>query len=66
VARGGSYTVGSPAAFLDNQEPYLRTILGFIGLTNVSFVYAENQARGPEEADLAVKSGTEAALALAS
>jgi FMN-dependent NADH-azoreductase len=66
VARGGSYTGGSPAAFLDNQEPYLRTILGFIGLTNVSFVYAENQARGAEEAGLAVKSGTEAALALAS
>ncbi|HVW78552.1 MAG TPA: FMN-dependent NADH-azoreductase [Alloacidobacterium sp.] len=65
VARGGAYSGESPYAFLDQQEPYLRTVLGFIGLKNIQFVYAENQARGPEAAQQGVKTGIEAALALA-
>lgn len=65
VARGGAYSGESPYAFLDQQEPYLRTILGFIGLKNVQFVYAENQARGPEAAEQALKTSVEAVLALA-
>lgn len=39
----GVYTSG-PAAAMDFVEPYLRTILGFIGLTDVTFVWAEGQA----------------------
>lgn len=65
LARGGAYSGESPYAFLDQQEPYLRTVLGFIGLKNVQFVYAENQARGPEAAAHGVKAGVEAVLALA-
>ncbi|HEX3437008.1 MAG TPA: NAD(P)H-dependent oxidoreductase [Pseudacidobacterium sp.] len=65
VARGGAYSGDSPYNFLDQQEPYLRTILGFIGLKNVKFVYAENQNRGPEAAEQGVKDGVEAVLALA-
>ncbi len=65
VARGGAYSGESPYAFLDQQEPYLRTILGFIGLKNVQFVYAENQSRGAEAAEQGIKAGIEAALALA-
>jgi FMN-dependent NADH-azoreductase len=30
----------------DHQEPYLRHILGFIGLTDVTFIHAENQKPG--------------------
>jgi FMN-dependent NADH-azoreductase len=64
ASRGGAYAGDSPYAFLDQQEPYLRTVLGFIGLTNVKFVYAENQGRGPEAAQMGIKTGSEALLAL--
>jgi FMN-dependent NADH-azoreductase len=64
TARGGAYSGNSPYGFLDQQEPYLRTVLGFIGLTNVTFVHAENQARGPQEAELGAKVGSDALLAL--
>jgi len=49
-ARGGNYPADSPAKALDQQEPYLRTILGFLGLTEIAFVYAENQGAGDEAA----------------
>jgi FMN-dependent NADH-azoreductase len=65
MARGGAYSGGSPYSFLDQQEPYLRTIFGFIGLKNIEFVYAENQSRGPEAAEQGFKAGIEAVLALA-
>jgi FMN-dependent NADH-azoreductase len=45
TARGGAYEKGTPGEKFDFQEPYLRHILGFIGLTDVTFIHAENQAR---------------------
>jgi len=51
VARGGLYSKGAPAAALDFQEPYLRAVLGFLGLTDVTFVYLEGLALGPEAAN---------------
>jgi len=56
TARGGAYGKGSPAEKFDFQEPYLRHIFGFIGLPDVTFVHAENQAReeaGPRLAAVA-------------
>ena len=52
LASGGVYSDG-PARPLDFQEPYLRAILGFIGLTDVDVVRVEGVARstiGPEKA----------------
>ncbi len=49
-ARGGAYRPGSPLHALDFQEPYLRTILGLIGLTEIEFIHAEHQSEGPEAA----------------
>ena len=49
LARGGIYR-DTPA---DSQVPYLKTILGFLGLTDVEFVYAEGLAMGAEGADKA-------------
>ena len=40
TGRGGVYSEGPMTAF-DFQEPYLRTILGFIGLTNITFIHVE-------------------------
>ena len=49
-ARGGAYPAVSPMSALDFQEPYLRTILGVIGLTQVEFIFAERQSESPEAA----------------
>lgn len=43
TARGGAYEKGTPREKYDFQEPWLRHILGFIGLTDVKFIHAENQ-----------------------
>jgi FMN-dependent NADH-azoreductase len=50
VSRGGVYSKGSPAAPFDFQEPYLRAVLGFLGLTDVTFVHFEGVGMGPEAA----------------
>src|SRR6202166_2509925 len=36
TARGGAYEKGSPHESFDFQEPYLRHIFGFVGLTDVT------------------------------
>jgi FMN-dependent NADH-azoreductase len=62
AARGGEYA--GEIAFLDHQTPYLKMILGFIGLTDVTFALANNQLRGPEAAAAGVQAATEQLLAL--
>ena len=52
TARGGSYEKGTAREAFDFQEPYLRHILGFIGLTDVTFIHAENQSRDQAAASL--------------
>src|SRR5260370_472105 len=47
VARGGVYSEG-PAQQFDFQEPYLRAVLGFIGITNVRAVRVEGMAMGEQ------------------
>jgi FMN-dependent NADH-azoreductase len=39
IASGGSYAAGSGLEFLDHETGYLKFILGFIGITDVSFVH---------------------------
>ena len=46
-SRGGLYSEG-PASAIDFQEPYLRHLLGFMGITDVTFVHAEKIGYGPE------------------
>jgi FMN-dependent NADH-azoreductase len=46
-SRGGLYSEG-PAQMMDSQEPHLRTLLGFIGITDVTFIRAEKLGFGPE------------------
>ena len=40
-SRGGFYGQGTAAQSFDFQEPYLRAVLGFLGITEVEFVRAE-------------------------
>lgn len=53
-ARGGLYSVGNPGAAADFQEPYLRTVLGFLGVTDIEFVRAEGVGLSPEHRNAAV------------
>ena len=57
-ARAGLYSEG-PAAAMDHQEPHIRTLLGFMGITDVTFVRAEKLAGGPEAAGAAIAAAQE-------
>lgn len=57
--RGGLYSEG-PAKPMDSQEPHLRTLLGFLGITDVTFVRAEKLGYGPEARDAALAAATTA------
>ena len=48
-SRGGFYGPDTQAAFLDHQESYLRSVFGFFGITDVSFIRAEGVALGSEQ-----------------
>ncbi|WP_137167149.1 FMN-dependent NADH-azoreductase [Salinimonas lutimaris] len=60
AARGGQYQ-GSE---FDTQTPYLTHFFGFIGITDVRFVYAEGLAMGSEVADSAFSSANEKIIEL--
>ena len=47
LARGGRHR-GTEA---DSQVPYLKTVLGFLGMSDVHFIYAEGLNMGPEAAE---------------
>ena len=49
LARGGLYRDSAN----DTQVPYLKSVLGFLGLSDVSFIYAEGLAMGPQAAEKA-------------
>ncbi len=48
VSSAADYRAESPMAHLDHLTPYVRTIFGFIGISEVSFVYAPNQFASEE------------------
>jgi FMN-dependent NADH-azoreductase len=45
---GGTYRLGTSLANYNFHEPYLRTVFGSIGLTDLTFVYADNMDMGQE------------------
>jgi len=51
--RAGVYSEG-PGTAQDHQEAYLSTLLGFMGITDVTFVRVEGTAFGPEAAEQAI------------
>ncbi len=50
TGRGGVYSGASPSKAMDFQEPYLRSVLGFLGLTDIAFIHVEGLALGDEAA----------------
>jgi FMN-dependent NADH-azoreductase len=52
-SRGGAYSEG-PAKSMDAQEPHLRTLLGFIGIADITFIRAERLAFGSDIREQAI------------
>ena len=48
TSRGGDLSPGTPFHAFDFQEPYLRAIFGYIGITDLTFVNAQPMDYGPE------------------
>ena len=44
LAAGGNYDAGSANESLNNAEPYLRSVLGFLGIKDITFVTAGGAA----------------------
>lgn len=44
LSRGGFHKDGAH----DSQVPFLKTVFGFLGMTDVTFVYSEGHGMGPE------------------
>ena len=61
TAQGGSYRPETPTGAYNFHEPYLRAIFGFIGITDITFIYADGLGSGDAARE---KSLTEARAAI--
>jgi len=63
TSRGGDYSPESPFHIYDNQEPYLRTVFGFIGITDITFINTQPMdALGLEVQKQKIESAKETAM----
>ncbi|MUG96158.1 FMN-dependent NADH-azoreductase [Scytonema sp. UIC 10036] len=60
TARGGDFSPGSPAAPYDYQEPFLRAIFGFLGITDVKFIHVQNLGAGEDARQASLAKAQEA------
>ena len=66
TARGGSgYGPGEAMESVNFQDPYLRSVFGFIGITDVTFVHDEKTNAGDSNLEEALKTARQMADALA-
>lgn len=47
-ARGGRYHEGSPAELMNHEDTYLKTVLGFLGITDIVTIHADGVASSDE------------------
>jgi len=69
IASAGEYTPGAPTEGLDTLKPYLREILGFIGVTDVRFLQSGSTWKvdnGSEKTDAHIAPLNEQLIAAAS
>jgi FMN-dependent NADH-azoreductase len=64
ISRGGFYGAGTPMAALEHLESYLRSVFGFIGVTQLEFITADGIQVGPEHREKALAGALEAVTAL--
>lgn len=60
ISSAGDYSA-APASGMDHVEPYVRTIMGFMGITDITVIKADGGAKG--EAGVAKKQAALAAIA---
>lgn len=65
TSRGADYSPGSPLHAFDFQEPYLRAIFGFIGITDIHFIHAQPMNITAEMRETAVATAIEEIRSLA-
>jgi len=65
AARGGLYSEGQQFAAYNFQDPYLKAVLGFLGMTDVETIVVEGIAYGPEATEKAVTGALGKVAALA-
>ena len=65
TSRGGDYSAKSPFHAYDFQEPYLRAIFGFVGITDMHFINAQPMDVTPELREAAIAAAIEEARSLA-
>jgi FMN-dependent NADH-azoreductase len=64
VSRGNFYGAGAPAAAYEHVETYLRSVFGFIGVTNLEIIAADGVQAGPEHREKAIAAALQAATDL--
>lgn len=64
LARGGVYC-GGPLRAAEHDESYLRTVLNFLGITDIETILIEGVGLGPEAAERAMNSAVRRASAVA-
>jgi FMN-dependent NADH-azoreductase len=65
ASRGGFYGAGAPTAAFEHMESYLRSVFGFLGVTNLEIILAEGLNVGPEQREKAMTDALAAATDLA-
>lgn len=58
-SRGSIFSTSEVMRALDHQETYLRTVLGFFGITDITVIRAEGVGLGPESRDQALANALE-------
>jgi FMN-dependent NADH-azoreductase len=64
ISRGGFYGAGAPAAAYEHVETYLRTVFGFIGVTDLKIIIAEGLQIGPEQREKSMRTALQAVTEL--
>ncbi len=64
ISRGGFYGAGTPMAALEHLESYLRSVFGFIGVTDLAFISADGVQVGPEHREKALANALQAVTRL--
>jgi FMN-dependent NADH-azoreductase len=64
LARGGLYS-GGPMRSLEHDESYLRTVLAYLGITDIETILIEGVGLGPDHAERAVANAIRRATSVA-
>jgi FMN-dependent NADH-azoreductase len=64
VSRGDFYSAATPYAAYEHAETYLRSVFGFIGVTDIEFIVADGTQAGPEHREKAIAAALQAATDL--